>query len=147
MNKNYISWIHYVYITITATVLAYVTVMDTPSKSSDESAVNMLPSINETETETEPKTETEPETETEPKTETEAENQNSVMSYFNTTPSEEDKQIETPQIAIAEPIEQPPVVKAEPIEEPRTDIPKGGNMNKTRLKKQKQNKNKTRNRK
>ena len=136
MNKNYISWIHYAYITITATVLAYVTVMDTPSNSSDESAVDMLPSINEPEPEPEP----------------DVENQNSVMSYFNTTPSEEVNQVnnepvEQPPIAIAEPIEQPPVVKAEPIEESKIEIPKGGNMNKTKLKKQKQNKNKTRNRK
>ena len=39
MNKNTISWTHYIYATITASVLAYVTVMDT-SKESDDSATN-----------------------------------------------------------------------------------------------------------
>lgn len=143
MNKNYISWIHYAYITITATVLAYVTVMDTPSNSSDESAVNMLPTINEPE----------PEQELEQEQEPGAEKQNSVTSYLNT--SEESKPIEIqtsepieqPPMAIAEPVEQPPTVTPKPIEEPRIEIPKGGNRNKTRLKRHKGENNKTRNRK
>lgn len=44
MNKNIISWTHYIYATITASVLAYVTVMDS-SKESDDSATSMLPNI------------------------------------------------------------------------------------------------------
>ena len=44
MNKNIISWTHYIYATITASVLAYVTVMDS-STESDDSATSMLPNI------------------------------------------------------------------------------------------------------
>ena len=44
MNKNTISWTHYIYATITASVLAYVTAMD-KSKEIDDSAINMLPTI------------------------------------------------------------------------------------------------------
>jgi hypothetical protein len=44
MNKTIISWSHYLYATITASVLAYVTVMDS-SKDSDDSAISMLPNI------------------------------------------------------------------------------------------------------
>ncbi|MGA1047285.1 MAG: hypothetical protein ACO3UU_04695 [Minisyncoccia bacterium] len=137
MNKNYISWIHYAYITITATVLAYVTVMDTPSNSSDESAVNMLPSINEPEPEPEP----------------EPESQNSVMSIFDTSDEakpieiQSSEPIEQPPMVIAEPVEQPPIVTPKVMEEPRVEIPKGGNRNKTTIKKQKGKNNKTRNRK
>ena len=47
MNKTSISWTHYIYVTITASVLAYVTVMDSSSKE-DDSAINMLPSIDTT---------------------------------------------------------------------------------------------------
>ena len=45
MNKTIISWTHYVYVTITASVLAYVTVMDSSSSSEEDSAINMLPNI------------------------------------------------------------------------------------------------------
>ena len=45
MNKTIISWTHYVYVTITASVLAYVTVMDSSSSSEEDSAINMLPTI------------------------------------------------------------------------------------------------------
>ena len=45
MNKTMISWTHYIYATITASVLAYVTVMDS-SKEVDNSAISMLPNIN-----------------------------------------------------------------------------------------------------
>ena len=45
MNKTIISWTHYVYVTITASVLAYVTVMDSYSSSEEDSAINMLPNI------------------------------------------------------------------------------------------------------
>ena len=46
MNKTIISWTHYIYATITSSVLAYVTVMDsTTSEEEEDSAINMLPSI------------------------------------------------------------------------------------------------------
>jgi len=55
MNKNIISWTHYVYVTITASVLAYVTVMDSSSDDEpEESAISMLPSIANTPVEAEP---------------------------------------------------------------------------------------------
>ena len=44
MNKTIISWTHYIYATITSSVLAYVTVMDSTT-SEEDSAINMLPSI------------------------------------------------------------------------------------------------------
>lgn len=55
MNKNIISWTHYVYVTITASVLAYVTVMDSSSDDEpEESAISMLPSIDNIPAEPEP---------------------------------------------------------------------------------------------
>ena len=62
MNKNNISWIHYIYATITASVLAYVTAMDYSDKQADDtSAVDMLPPIfNENENEDENEDENEP---------------------------------------------------------------------------------------
>jgi len=55
MNKNIISWTHYIYVTITASVLAYVTVMDSSSDDEpEESAISMLPSIDNTPVEAEP---------------------------------------------------------------------------------------------
>jgi len=45
MNKTIISWTHYVYVTITASVLAYVTVMDSTTSEEEDSAINMLPNI------------------------------------------------------------------------------------------------------
>ena len=47
MNKTIISWTHYIYVTITASVLAYVTVMDS-SDEEDDSAINMLSNIDTT---------------------------------------------------------------------------------------------------
>jgi hypothetical protein len=70
MNKNNISWIHYIYATITASVLAYVTAMDYSDKQADDtSAVDMLPPIfneNENEDENENENENENEDENEP---------------------------------------------------------------------------------
>lgn len=66
MNKNNISWIHYIYATITASVLAYVTAMDYSDKQADDtSAVDMLPPIFN-ENENEDKDENENENENEP---------------------------------------------------------------------------------
>ena len=47
MNKTIISWTHYIYVTITASVLAYVTVMDS-SNEDEDSAINMLSNIDAT---------------------------------------------------------------------------------------------------
>ena len=47
MNKTIISWTHYIYVTITASVLAYVTVMDS-SDEDEDSAINMLSNIDAT---------------------------------------------------------------------------------------------------
>ena len=47
MNKTIISWTHYIYVTITASVLAYVTVMDS-SDEDEDSAINMLSNIDTT---------------------------------------------------------------------------------------------------
>lgn len=123
MNKNYISWIHYAYITITATVLAYVTVMDSPNDGSieGESAVSMLPSI----------TEPEPEPEPEPSL---------ISSLISSSEPVVAEQLETPPIVVAEPIDQQP---------PGVDNPKGGKLKKstTKYKKYKQKRNKTRSQK
>ena len=64
MNKTIISWSHYLYATITASVLAYVTVMDS-SKDSDDSAISMLPNIDNS-VEPEPVEESVPEPVAEP---------------------------------------------------------------------------------
>ena len=47
MNKTIISWTHNIYVTITASVLAYVTVMDS-SDEDEDSAINMLSNIDAT---------------------------------------------------------------------------------------------------
>ena len=81
MNTNIISWTHYIYATITASVLAYVTVMDT-SKESDDSATSMLPNIDNS-------------------------SNNNVDNEDEEEPSapEEESSIQEPSIPIAEPVE------------------------------------------
>ena len=88
MNKNIISWTHYIYATITASVLAYVTVMDS-SKESDDSATSMLPNIDNY-------TEEEEEEESLPEEEEEEEEEESL-------PEEEVEEEES--LPIAEPVE------------------------------------------
>ena len=44
MNKDPVSWIHYALITITASVLAYVSIVE-PSDNDTSSAVDMLPEL------------------------------------------------------------------------------------------------------
>ena len=44
MNKDPVSWIHYALITITASVLAYVTIVE-PSENETSSALDMLPEL------------------------------------------------------------------------------------------------------
>jgi hypothetical protein len=92
MNKTIISWSHYLYATITASVLAYVTVMDS-SKESDESAISMLPNLDTSIRPEEPVTVEEPVAVEEP--------------------------VEEP-VAVAEPVEVPvaePVAVAEQVKE------------------------------
>tara|TARA_B110000879_G_scaffold52496_1_gene74509 strand:+ start:10331 stop:10702 length:372 start_codon:yes stop_codon:yes gene_type:complete len=88
MNKNIISWTHYIYATITASVLAYVTVMDS-STESDDSATSMLPNIDNY-------TEEEEEEESLPEEEEEEEAEESL-------PEEEVEEEES--LPIAEPVE------------------------------------------
>ena len=87
MNKNTISWTHYIYATITASVLAYVTAMD-KSKEIDDSAINMLPTIDNY-------------TEEEEEEEVEEENEDESIPIVESSP-------------IAEPVESLPI--AEPVE-------------------------------
>ena len=98
MNKNTISWTHYIYATITASVLAYVTVMDT-SKESDDSATNMLPNIDNSSNNNVDDEEEEEEVEYEepsaPEEEEEAE----------PSAPEEESTTQEPSIPIAEPVE------------------------------------------
>jgi len=98
MNKNTISWTHYIYATITASVLAYVTVMDT-SKESDDSATNMLPNIDNSSNNNVDDEEEEEEEEYEepsaPEEEEEAE----------PSAPEEESTTQEPSIPIAEPVE------------------------------------------
>ena len=88
MDKNIISWTHYIYATITASVLAYVTVMDS-STESDDSATSMLPNIDNY-------TEEEEEEESLPEEEEEEEAEESL-------PEEEVEEEES--LPIAEPVE------------------------------------------
>lgn len=95
MNKNTISWTHYIYATITASVLAYVTVMDT-SKESDDSATNMLPNIdNSSNNNVDDEEEEEYEEPSAPEEEEEAE----------PSAPEEESTTQEPSIPIAEPVE------------------------------------------
>lgn len=94
MNKNTISWTHYIYATITASVLAYVTVMDT-SKESDDSATNMLPNIDNSSNNNVDDDEEEEEYEEPSAPEEEAE----------PSAPEEESTTQEPSIPIAEPVE------------------------------------------
>lgn len=130
MNKNTISWLHYAYATITASVLAYVTVMDTnDSQMIQDNAVDMLPTFNSNE---------------------EINNDPVEDSVEDTsTPFEEDIPVydeTTDDVSIM-----PEPVIAEPVlDEPsESAFPKGGKLkkNKTKNKQPKRTNNKTRNHK
>jgi len=98
MNKNIISWTHYIYATITASVLAYVTVMDS-SKESDDSATSMLPNIdNYTEEESLPQQEEE-------EGEGEGEGEESLPQEEEEGEGEESIPAEEESLPIAEPVE------------------------------------------
>lgn len=122
MNKTIISWSHYLYATITASVLAYVTVMDS-SKDSDDSAISMLPNIDNS-VEPEPVEESTPVAEPEPVPEPE--------------PVEEP---EEESIAVAEPVSVP---VAEPVKESQVGSSrKKLKNNKTKTSKKNSNSTKT----
>ena len=99
MNKNTISWTHYIYATITASVLAYVTVMDT-SKESDDSATNMLPNIDNSSNNNVDDEEEEEEAEEE-----EYEEPSTPEEEAEPSTPEEESTTQEPSIPIAEPVE------------------------------------------
>jgi len=133
MNKTIISWTHYIYATITSSVLAYVTVMDsTTSEEEEDSAINMLPSISNSQSpEVEELVEVEPEL---------------------VEPELVEPELVEPELVEAEPIE-PELVEAEPINREKTQQSQygssGGKLKKNKTKTNNKNKkvNKTRGRK
>ena len=137
MNKNNISWIHYAYATITASVLAYVTVMDSTGKSQEsDNAINMLPTFDDGSDE--------------PIQEEsglyEDNIQDSALIEPNAPPMENSEPYDDePPMANAEPVvDEPPMANAEPVvDEPA----KGGKLKKTKHKHIKLKNNKTRGRK
>jgi len=129
MNKNTISWLHYAYATITASVLAYVTAMDTNgSQMNEDNAVDMLPTFNSNE---------------------EINNEPIEDSLEDNSPFEED--IPVSNNSIEDKFTMPEPVIAEPIvtEPSEFALPKGGKLkkNKTKNKQPKRKNNKTRNHK
>ena len=128
MNKTIISWTHYIYATITSSVLAYVTVMDsTTSEEEEDSAINMLPSISNSQS---------PE----------------VEELVEVEPELVEPELVEPELVEAEPIE-PELVEAEPINREKTQQSQygssGGKLKKNKTKTNNKNKkvNKTRGRK
>lgn len=128
MNKNTISWLHYAYATITASVLAYVTAMDTnDSQMNEDNAVDMLPTFNSNE---------------------EINNEPTEDSLEDTpSPFEEDIPVSDETTEYESTIPEP--VIAEPVlDEPsESAFPKGGKLKKNKTKNKKNKNNKTRNRK
>ena len=125
MNKTIISWTHYIYATITSSVLAYVTVMDSTTSEEEDSAINMLPSISDSQS---------------PEVEELVE------------PELVEPELVEPELVEAEPIE-PELVEAEPINREKTQQSQygssGGKLKKNKTKTNNKNKkvNKTRGRK
>jgi hypothetical protein len=125
MNKDTLSWIHYFYATVTASVLAYVTSMDMGDKNDNDesSAIDMLPDFGSNE-------------------ETEVYEEPQEQEVF-----EEAEVYEEPQEQ-EEPVEpsntmEPPV--AQPIN--TFSSSNGGKLKKNKTKNKKNKNNKTRNRK
>ena len=142
MNKTIISWTHYIYVTITASVLAYVTVMDS-SDEEDDSAINMLSNIDTTSNSQSPEDEEQIEAE-----------------LVNEEPIEAELVIEEPieaELVIEEPIEaelvQEEPIEAELVEEIPTQQSKSGSSggklkkNKTKTNSKHKKANHTRSRK
>ena len=135
MNKDTLSWIHYFYATVTASVLAYVTSMDMGDKNDDNdepSAIDMLPNIGSNE-------------------ETEVYEEPQEQEVF-----EEAEVYEEPQEAevYEEPQEQEEPVEPSNTMEPPVAQPintfsssNGGKLKKNKTKNKKNKNNKTRNRK
>jgi len=130
MNKTIISWTHYIYATITSSVLAYVTVMDSTTSEEEDSAINMLPSISNSQS---------------PEVEELVEPELVEPELVEAEPIE-------PELVEAEPIE-PELVEAEPINREKTQQSQygssGGKLKKNKTKTNNKNKkvNKTRGRK
>jgi hypothetical protein len=135
MNKDTLSWIHYFYATVTASVLAYVTSMDMGDKNDNDesSAIDMLPdfgSNEETEVYEEPQ-------EQEVFEEAEAE--------VYEEPQEEEV-FEEPQEEV---YQEPSRISELPVAEPVNTVTSsnGGKLKKNKTKNKKNKNNKTRNRK
>lgn len=130
MNKDTLSWIHYFYATVTASVLAYVTSMDIDGESSNNdetSAIDMLPNIMSNE-----ETEAPQEVYEEPQEEVYEEPQEEVY--------------EEPQEEV---YEEPSSISELPVAEPINTVTSsnGGKLKKNKTKNKKNKNNKTRNRK
>lgn len=134
MNKDTISWIHYFYATVTASVLAYVTSMDMGDKNENESsAIDMLPNIGSNEDSQEQEVFEETEVYEEPEEQ---------------EVSEEAEVYEEPQEEV---YEEPSSISELPVAEPVNTVTSsnGGKLkqNKTKNKQPKRKNNKTRNHK
>lgn len=130
MNKNTISWLHYAYATITASVLAYVTAMDTNgSQMNEDNAVDMLPTFNSNE-----------EINNEPIEDSLEDTSSPFVEDIPVSNDSIENELTMPEPVIAEPI------VTEPSE---FTLPKGGKLkkNKTKNKQPKRKNNKTRNHK
>ena len=130
MNKNTISWLHYAYATITASVLAYVTAMDTNgSQMNEDNAVDMLPTFNSNE-----------EINNEPIEDSLEDTSSPFVEDIPVSNDSIENELTMPEPVIAEPIVTEPSEFA---------LPKGGKLkkNKTKNKQPKRKNNKTRNHK
>ena len=139
MNKDTLSWIHYFYATVTASVLAYVTSMDMGDKNENDesSAIDMLPdfgSNEETEVYEEPQ-------EQEVFEEAEAEAEAEVYEE-----PQEEEVFEEPQEEV---YQEPSNTMEPPVAQPINTVTSsnGGKLKKNKTKNKKNKNNKTRNRK
>ena len=137
MNKNTISWIHYMYVTVTASVLAYVTSMDMGDKNENEpSAIDMLPNIMSTE-------ETQEEVYEEPQEEEVFEEPQEEEVYEE---PQEEEVFEEPQEEV---YQESSRISELPVAEPVNTVTSsnGGKLKKNKTKNKKSKNNKTHNRK
>jgi len=135
MNKDTLSWIHYFYATVTASVLAYVTSMDMGDKNDNDesSAIDMLPNFGSNE---------ETEVYEEPQ---EQEVFEEVEAEVYEEPQEEEV-FEEPQEEV---YQEPSRISELPVAEPVNTVTSsnGGKLKKNKTKNKKNKNNKTRNRK
>jgi len=135
MNKDTLSWIHYFYATVTASVLAYVTSMDMGDKNDNDesSAIDMLPNFGSNE-------------------ETEVYEEPQEQEVFEEAEAEvyeepqEEEVFEEPQEEV---YQEPSRISELPVAEPVNTVTSsnGGKLKKNKTKNKKNKNNKTRNRK